>query len=162
MQQSDYEKVLEFTRGAKQPITTRPTPMSREETVFLIRMLLSELQELALTVTGSIEESVDLLKTSLETIDKSQHLTLTNDEEICAAQVDAVVDMWYYSLNAFCKKCIDPSAVFNVVHDANMAKRDPETGRFILRESDGKIIKPANWQPPDIEKEIRRQMNLNP
>jgi predicted HAD superfamily Cof-like phosphohydrolase len=39
---------------------------------------------------------------------------------------------------------------------ANMAKRCPVTGKFLKRE-DGKIIKPAGWQPPDVEGEIERQ-----
>lgn len=37
-----------------------------------------------------------------------------------------------------------------------MAKRDPQTGKFIHRE-DGKIIKPEGWTAPDIVAEIRRQ-----
>jgi hypothetical protein len=95
----------------------------------------------------------------MKTIDKSTWEPLHTDAEKCAAQVDSVVDMWYYSLNAFCKKCIDPSSVFNVVQDANMAKRDPTTGQFNIRESDGKIIKPVEWTPPDIVKEIRKQIH---
>jgi hypothetical protein len=37
-----------------------------------------------------------------------------------------------------------------------MDKRDPTTGKFIKRE-DGKIMKPAGWQPPDISKAIAEQ-----
>jgi predicted HAD superfamily Cof-like phosphohydrolase len=155
---SDYDKVLEFTKGAKQAVTNEPTPLNKDETFFLIRMLLSEVQELALTVTNNVDESVELLQNAMLTIDKSNWEPLDTDTEICAAQVDSVVDMWYYSLNAFCKKCIDPSAVFNVVQDANMAKRDPSTGKFNIRESDGKIIKPEGWVGPDIIKEIKKQI----
>ena len=43
------------------------------------------------------------------------------------------------------------SAVFGVVHGANMAKRNPATGKFEKRESDGKIIKPPGWSPPDVD-----------
>jgi predicted HAD superfamily Cof-like phosphohydrolase len=155
---SDYQKVLEFTTGAKQSITTEPTPLNKDETLFLIRMLLSEIQELALTVTDSVDESVELIKNAMLTIDKSNWEPLDTDVKKCAAQVDSVVDMWYYSLNAFCKKCIDPSAVFNVVQNANMAKRDHITGKFNIRESDGKIIKPEGWKEPDIVKEITNQI----
>ena len=49
------------------------------------------------------------------------------------------------------------SSVFTMVHAANMAKRDANTGKFIKRESDGKIIKPEGWQPPNVEAEIARQ-----
>lgn len=66
------------------------------------------------------------------------------------------MDLWYYGLNAFAKKSVNLSAIFDTVHNANMAKRDPTTGKFIHRE-DGKIIKPEGWQPPDIVAEIKRQ-----
>jgi predicted HAD superfamily Cof-like phosphohydrolase len=155
---SDYDKVLEFTKGAKQHVAEFPTPMTKDETFFLIRMLLSEIQELALTVTDSVEDSVELMNNAMTSIDKSKWEHLDTDAEKCAAQVDAVVDMWYYSLNAFSKKCVDPSSVFNVVHNANMAKRDPKTNEFNIRESDGKIIKPEGWKSPDIVQEIKRQM----
>lgn len=37
-----------------------------------------------------------------------------------------------------------------------MAKRCPVKGEFLRRE-DGKIIKPAGWQPPNVYKEVERQ-----
>lgn len=43
---SDYDKVRDFTIQAGQQVTDEPTPMNKEETVFLLRMALSELQEL--------------------------------------------------------------------------------------------------------------------
>lgn len=49
--------------------------------------------------------------------------------------------------------------MFHVVHAANMAKRDPQTGKFIKRE-DGKIIKPMGWVPPNVEGEIERQVKV--
>ena len=39
---------------------------------------------------------------------------------------------------------------------ANMAKRNPATGKFEKR-ADGKIIKPPGWQAPDVEGEMGRQ-----
>ena len=39
---------------------------------------------------------------------------------------------------------------------ANMAKRNPATGKFEKR-ADGKIIKPPGWQAPDVEGEMARQ-----
>ncbi len=60
-------------------------------------------------------------------------------------QADALIDVYYYSLNAAAKKGINLSAIFKIVHAANMAKRDPATGKFLKRD-DGKIIKPAGWK----------------
>ena len=39
---------------------------------------------------------------------------------------------------------------------ANMAKRNPTTGKFEKR-ADGKIIKPPGWKAPDVEGEMARQ-----
>lgn len=60
-------------------------------------------------------------------------------------QADALVDVYYYSLNAAAKKGVNLSSIFSIVHSANMAKRDPKTGVFLKR-ADGKIIKPEGWQ----------------
>lgn len=159
--QSDYEKVRDFTLQAGQMCASEPTPMTRYEVVFLLRMCLSELQELALTVTDSVDESVQLLYDSLKTIDKSQHVKLDNPDELIAAQADSIVDLWYYGLNAFSKKSVDLSAIFNVVHESNMDKRDLVTKKFMKRE-DGKILKREGWMPPDIGavvSDLRKKMN---
>ena len=156
---SDYEKVRDFTIQAGQHVTDKPTKLDKEEVRFLLRMCLSEMQELALTVTDSVEESVEMLNDCMKTIDKSAHEQLTTDTQVIAAQADAVVDSWYYSCNAFAKKSVDISSVFDTVHEANMAKRDPKTMKFNKRE-DGKILKPEGWMPPDIQAEIARQQEL--
>ena len=97
---SDYEKVLEFTKGAKQNVTDEPTPMNAEETFFLIRMLLSEIQELALTSpdVSCTSEGIELVREALKSIDTSEYELLDTPDKRCAAQADAVVDMWYYML----------------------------------------------------------------
>lgn len=77
---------------------------------------------------------------------------------LCGEQVDAIVDSYYYSLNAAAKCGMNASSVFNLVHGANMAKRDPESGKFLKR-ADGKIIKPKGWTAPDVRKELQRQID---
>tara|TARA_R100001163_G_C5068192_1_gene208143 strand:+ start:4059 stop:4544 length:486 start_codon:yes stop_codon:yes gene_type:complete len=156
--QSDYEKVREFTEGAGFKCPEKPQLMSRSEVEFLVKMVLSEMQELVDTVTESSEESVKFMHNCIG-IDQSKHESAGKSEvELIADQADAAVDSWVYLLNGFCKKGVDLSKVFDVVHAANMAKRDPTTGKFIRRESDGKILKPPGWKAPDIGAEIKRQM----
>lgn len=152
---SDYEKVRDFTVQAGQQCSDEPTPMTKDEVKFLLRMCLSELQELALTVCGSVDESVELLSESLKTIDKSPYVPLTTNDELIAAQADSIVDLWYYGLNAFAKKSVDLSKIFNVVHESNMDKRDPVTKKFIRRE-DGKILKRDGWTAPDITQVVSK------
>lgn len=76
--------------------------------------------------------------------------------KVIGEQGDALVDSYYYSLNAAAKKGINLSKIFYLVHKANMDKRDPITKKFIKRE-DGKIIKPIGWKEPNITEEIERQ-----
>ena len=125
-------------------------------------MILDETMELMAThwgpqeakniLKGFIDQSEDLPKEVY-----SQETQEDRDIHQCADQADALVDIYYYSQNAACKKGMNLSSVFNLVHAANMAKRDPSTGHFIRRESDGKILKPEGWKAPDVEAELLRQ-----
>ena len=154
---SDADLVKKFTEETGNVIPATPQLMSREEVFFLIKMMLDELCELSATVAepgeskyimvGFIKDSKDIPKVT------------GSDIHIIAEQGDALVDCYYYSLNAASKKGINLSKIFRVVHGANMAKRDPVSGTF-LRRDDGKIIKPDGWKAPDIDAEIIRQMKF--
>ncbi len=150
----DADHVREFTE-ASCACPDRPEPMSKTEVEFIAKMILDEVMELMATVHEP-DESKTILK---RFVDDSKDLACTKYESTTqqiADQADALVDVYYYSLNAACKRGVNLSKVFQVVHAANMAKRD-ENGRFIKRE-DGKIMKPPGWQPPDVEGEIKRQI----
>ena len=152
--------VREFTLGAGQPSPDHPEVMTRQEVEFISKMILDEVMELMATVADP-KDAKETLKSFIDT-SKDIPLTKYSDTEAgriskIADQADALVDIEYYMLNCACKKGVNMSSLFGVVHAANMAKRDPTTGKFIKRE-DGKIIKPAGWQPPNIDAEIERQM----
>jgi predicted HAD superfamily Cof-like phosphohydrolase len=123
-------------------------------------MVMSEMSELVNTVTDSEEETMQFMEECLHA-DPSKHSDDRSETNMIAEQADACVDAYYYMLNAFCKKGVDLIAIFEVVHGANMAKKDPASGKFIRRDSDGKILKPEGWKAPDIVAEIKRQMTLN-
>jgi predicted HAD superfamily Cof-like phosphohydrolase len=42
---------------------------------------------------------------------------------------------------------VQPEALFEIVHEANMSKLWPD-GKVHVRESDGKVVKPPTWQDP--------------
>jgi predicted HAD superfamily Cof-like phosphohydrolase len=159
MSMSNSESVKEFTEGSSgKACPTVPVKMSKEQVLFMIRMVMSELDELAATVTSNEDESNRLLLQALQSIDKCHKFDYKDDISIIGAQADSMVDAWYYMLNSGCKHGMNLSKLFDIVHAANMAKRDPVTKTFNRRESDGKVIKPQGWQEPDINKEIERQM----
>mmetsp|Transcript_36800 Transcript_36800/g.58967 ORF Transcript_36800/g.58967 Transcript_36800/m.58967 type:complete len:252 (-) Transcript_36800:150-905(-) len=157
--QSDAEKVREFTFEAGQPTPDKPQVMDVDEVNFITKMVLDELLELYATVLPPQMAK----KAMKKMIDEAKPISKLNvgpngTHELIAEQADAFVDIWYYSLNCMAKKGVNLSKIFDVVHNANMAKRDPATGKFLKR-ADGKIIKPAGWMPPDIKSEISRQLN---
>jgi predicted HAD superfamily Cof-like phosphohydrolase len=47
----------------------------------------------------------------------------------------------------------DAQGAWNEVVRSNMSKIDPATGKVIKRD-DGKILKPANWSPPNLTKYV--------
>ena len=153
--------VRQFTEesiGTTLPKT--PSPMSKEEVKFAVRMVVSEMLELCTTVCNSSEEAIELLDLCVAESDhpKEFHLSSKSKEEIMAEQYDSFVDAWYYMLNSSVKKGADLDSIFHIVHQANMAKRFPD-GNFYRRE-DGKVLKPDGWKEPDIVGEIQRQMKL--
>lgn len=151
---SDAELVKEFTEKTGNIIPKQPQLMSHKETFFLIKMMLDEIMELAATVEGpeiSKRLMIDMINNS-KNIPKEKG----SEVELIAAQADAIVDCYYYSLNAAAKKGINISKVFELVHCANMDKQID--GKFLKRE-DGKIIKPEGWKAPDVVEEIKRQMS---
>lgn len=157
---SNSEDVKQFTEGSL-GITcpNKPTSMNKDNVFYLIRMVMSELDELAATVTLNDEECTNFMKDALNKIDKCHHYHYNNEVELIGAQADSLVDAWYYMLNTAAKHGQNLSKLFDVIHEANMNKRDPVSKQFIRRESDGKVIKPDGWKPPNIDEEILKQIN---
>jgi predicted HAD superfamily Cof-like phosphohydrolase len=153
---SDAENVRQFTKESGTEVPNKPQLMTKNEVFFLIKMMLDEIMELGATVAESQEVKFNMIKMITDSKDISR--STGSVEQLIGEQGDALVDSYYYSLNAAAKKGINLSRIFEVVHKANMDKRDPVTGKFLKRE-DGKIIKPAGWKEPDITGEIKRQIN---
>lgn len=160
---SDSQKVREFTeQSSGKECPSQPEPMDANEVKFIIRMVLSEMVELAQTVTTNSTEAVKFVKECMGA-DVKQNYKPPNLQDpeykamMCAEQYDAMVDAYYYMLNAACKKGVNLSNIFDVVHAANMNKRWPD-GTFHRRE-DGKIIKNPDWKEPDVKGEIKRQIS---
>jgi predicted HAD superfamily Cof-like phosphohydrolase len=150
-------RVREFTLAAGQPCPDHPDPMTKEEVLFISKMVLDEVMELMATVAPPAEAKAELKKMIDESKDIPKSKCVRGTIGQTAEQADALVDIEYYVLNAACKKGMNLTALFDVVHAANMAKRDPATGKFLMRE-DGKIIKPVGWVGPNLVKEIVRQI----
>ena len=153
---TNSEKVREFTEqslGKKLP--EFPEAMSTAEVNFITKMVIDELLELLATVYTSTDAK-ELITNITTEAKELEHGHYDTDIAKIAEQADAFVDIEIYLKNAAAKKGINVDKIFNAVHDANMAKKDPDTGKFIKR-ADGKIMKPQNWTEPDIEGIIYKQ-----
>jgi predicted HAD superfamily Cof-like phosphohydrolase len=154
--------VKEFTTETGFSCPSRPEAMNYKDCRFIATMILDETAELL----GTVIPTSDLKQVLHEIVDKMDVSRITSCETYekdptyhkIADQMDALVDMHYYLYNAACKQGMNTDKVFHVVHAANMAKRDVTSGKFILRESDGKVVKPDGWKEPDIVAETRRQI----
>lgn len=69
-------------------------------------------------------------------------------------QLDALIDIMVVTAGALHSLGVDAPGAWKEVMRSNFAKVDPITGRVNRRE-DGKILKPANWEPPRLKTYIR-------
>ena len=72
------------------------------------------------------------------------------------AVADALTDLLYVLLGTFISHGLQDvaEALFAEVHRSNMTKLGPD-GRVIYRE-DGKVLKPPTYEPPDLQRVLRR------
>lgn len=157
-QKSHINLVKDFTEessGVKCP--EEPKVATLEELTWISKMVMSELHELLCTKTETPQEAEELLKKCIGTDLNHNYVKPKTDIEICAEQMDALVDVEYYMNNFACKKGMNLEKVFQEVHKANMMKKFPD-GTFHLR-SDGKVLKPENHKEADITK-VAKNMSI--
>lgn len=93
--------------------------------------------------TGLIGEEVMELADAIEAANKVE-------------QLDALIDILVVTTGALHSLGVDIEGAWKEVMRSNFDKIDPRTGRVTKRE-DGKVLKPANWEPPRLEKFIRSE-----
>lgn len=64
---------------------------------------------------------------------------------------DALLDIIVVCIGAGHSAGFPMAAGWDAVHASNMRKVDPETGT-VQRRSDGKILKPTSWRPPNLKR----------
>ena len=65
--------------------------------------------------------------------------------------LDALVDLLVVTLGAIHSMGADSQGAWDEVMRTNFAKVDPATGK-VRRREDGKVLKPSDWTPPQLEK----------
>jgi predicted HAD superfamily Cof-like phosphohydrolase len=70
--------------------------------------------------------------------------------------LDALVDILVVTIGAIHSMGADAEGAWDEVMRTNAAKVDLDTGKVIKR-SDGKILKPLNWTPPNLVPFIKKE-----
>ncbi|MDR1567201.1 MAG: Cof-type HAD-IIB family hydrolase [Streptococcaceae bacterium] len=163
---SSFNKVKEFHLTFDNCSQEIPKPFSAEQAGFRADFKIEELVEFLYAASanhpevfeGQIEllhEAIDKAKVKIE--NKSTVVT-----DVLVQEVDAMVDLLYFTYGSFVLMGVDPHRIFEIVHEANMGKLWPDdTAHY--DEVTGKILKPANWEEkyapePKIKAEIKRQI----
>jgi predicted HAD superfamily Cof-like phosphohydrolase len=126
----EYEEVKKFQKAFGHPWSDEPKPMDTQRAVVRTKWMCEEVREFSKAV-----RDCDLV-----------------------GQADAMIDLIYFALGTLVEIGVKPQKLFDIVQKANMSKLW-EDGKPRYKE-DGKIKKPANWQPPEPElvEEITRQI----
>ena len=80
---SNAESVKEFTEGMTgNTCPNKPIPLTKDDALFIVRMVMSELDELICTVSTTEDERDKLMQQSLDTRDKCKNFSYNNELEL--------------------------------------------------------------------------------
>lgn len=170
-QSAEFLSVKEFQKAFDHPVSEKPHPLTKERVYDRSKWTVEEVIETIYATSEDNDDfmeqmskmSQDVMHMAQETIDKNNGDNPPQSElDKIVGQVDGLVDALYFVNGSFVELGVNPAPIFDIVQQANMAKLG-EDGKPIIRESDGKIMKPDDWEElhapePKIYKEIKRQM----
>ena len=128
---TNYQRLEEFQRAIGNPAPERPSVPDAATLELRARLLQEEYAE-TLEALAELQLEPDVRGAAFA------HL------------MRELADMLYVTYGMFAACGVDADAVFAEVHRANMGKIAGE------RRSDGKVLKPADWQPPDVAGVVKR------
>lgn len=163
---SPFEQVKEFHEVFDKQVKKEPQALTPEEAVTRANFTTEELLEfLYATVEGDINQFESLVSEWRQAAEESIVKIKEQSKEVpnrLIGQVDALTDANYFNYGSFVLMGIHPDPIFSIVHQANMRKLFSD-GKPRYRKSDGKVMKPDNWEKefaPEskIRAEIERQI----
>lgn len=159
-----YYMVRDFHKAFNHKYNDTPTPMDVDTALNRAVWTAEELVELLYaSVGGNKEEFINITDKFLDGIGENINKMIEENkpvDDILVAQADALTDVEYFNQGSFTILGVKPYNLFKIVQEANMGKLHNGMPKF--RESDGKIIKPDNWErdfAPEgrLKEEIERQ-----
>lgn len=159
-EQSAFESAQAFHLKMDGSLPGHPTELSPDQSLF--RMVF-KLEEMVEYLHASFDSEEDF-QAGLEELRASLHLA---EQKVMkkgpakrdwVGQIDALVDLLYFTYGTFALMGLDPAPFFQIVHEANMGKFFPD-GKVHYDPKTHKILKPANWEK-DFAPEGRLKMAL--
>ncbi len=142
------KRVIQFTEAAGTPFPSEPRVATPKEVDFLCKMVIDETLEILSTVYDADDAKSQIVAWVCLAKDLPKE-----PEPTVVSFADGCVDIMIYVMNAAAKLGMDLDKVFDEVHAANMRKIDFKTGK-VLRNAEGKILKPEGWVGPDVRKAL--------
>ncbi len=160
----EFNAVKEF--HAKMDKVTQEFPKVYDAQTALHRsdFKLEEIVEFLYATASSDEEFIDFMDYLHQAIDKAAIKSQKKEKKDnpLLGQVDALLDLLYFTYGSFALMGVDPKPIFDIVHQANMGKIFPD-GQAHFDPVTHKILKPDDWEErfapePAIQKELERQL----
>jgi predicted HAD superfamily Cof-like phosphohydrolase len=139
-------QVTEFHEAFGAPIADHPSAAKDERMRLRARLISEEFFETMRAIFGGNHERINMAETTMN--ESIKHDALSVDMVDLA---DGLADLDYVVEGCRIECGIDGAPIAAEVHRSNMAKIGGS------KRSDGKFLKPANWTPPAIARELERQ-----
>lgn len=160
-----FNKVKDFHRLMDGETVETPKVYSLEEAGHRADFKVEEIVEfLYASSQGDKADFTQSLINLHQAIDKASQKVQSKEhaETPLVGQVDALMDLLYFTYGSFVLMGVDPKPIFEIVHEANMGKIFPD-GQAHFDPITHKILKPDDWEEKfapeqDIKKEVDRQM----
>ncbi|MGT2929410.1 Cof-type HAD-IIB family hydrolase [Streptococcus dentasini] len=160
----NFNKVRDFHRLMDGEVNNTPRVYELTEAGHRADFKLEEIVEFVYAASHNQEEFEQAISKLHQAIDKATNKVQAKDhpESPLIGQVDALVDLLYLTYGSFVLMGVDPNAIFDIVHGANMGKTFPD-GKAHFDPVTHKVLKPSDWEErfapePAIKQEIDRQL----
>lgn len=136
----------DFCRAMDIPVATKP-----------VTLIYEPAEELLALGSRLITEEFNELSEEINHLERIINSGMVEHEAEALAQVRMrqmtaeMADLIYVICQTANMLGLPLQEFYTAIHQANMKKADPETGKVIYRE-DGKVLKPEGWQPADLKK----------
>ncbi len=105
------------------------------------------------TTTGFNEDQYRMYLNLI--VEECKELSEALEKDDKKEMLDALTDILVVTIGAINSAGFDGEGAWNEVMRTNFAKIDPTTGK-VSKRADGKVLKPLDWQPPELEKYLQK------